>query len=302
MDFIAIDFETANNSRDSVCAIGLAKYKNGVLIETMETLINPEDYFDGYNIEIHGITEKMVENSPTFSEYYPLLKQFIENELLIAHYASFDMSVLRHVCEKYDLDYPTFNYSCTYQLAKKIIPNEINYKLKTLATKYNIEFVHHNALEDARACGDVLLNLFKEAQTEDINILLEKANLHLGKQCPGGYRGSRTKKSYQTSSLSEISTNITDFDEEHPFYNQMLVFTGTLQSMVRKDAAQKAVDLGATCSNTVTKSTTFLIIGDQDLQKFGAGFKSSKMKKAEQLLAGGQTIEVVGEYEFLKML
>ena len=300
MNFITIDFETANSSRDSVCAIGLAKYENGVLVETLETLIDPEDYFDEYNIKIHGINEETVVGAPTFSVYYPTLKKFIENEILIAHYASFDMSVLRYVCEKYNLEYITFDYSCTYQLAKKIVPDEINYKLNSLAKKYGIKFKHHNALEDAKACGDVLLNLFKEAGTDDFNILLEKANLRIGKHYSTEYRGSRTKKTYL--SPAEITTTKTEFDEEHPFYNQTLVFTGALQSMVRNEATQIIVDLGAKFGNGVTKSTTFLVIGDYDLQRFGDGFKSSKIKKAEQLKGQGQDIEIVGEQEFLKML
>jgi len=305
MDFITIDFETANSSRDSVCAVGLAKYRNGVLVDTLETLIDPEDYFDGYNTHIHGITEEMVKGAPTFSTFYPTLKDFIENELLIAHFASFDISVFRHTCDKYNLDYPTFEYSCTYQLSKKIIPGEINYKLNTLAKKYDIKFEHHDALDDAKACGKLLVNLFAEAQTEDFNTLLKKADLYLGKIFPGGFRGSLTKKKYNPEknfSLTSISTTNTEFDKDHPFFDQTLVFTGALKSMVRKEAAQVVVDLGAKCGNGVTKSTTFLVIGDYDLQQFGDGFKSSKIKKAEQLKDQGQDIEIVGEQEFLKML
>lgn len=302
MDFITLDFETANASRDSVCAIGLAKYENGLLVDTLETLIDPEDYFDEYNTYIHGITEEMVEDAPTFSNFYPILKEFIEDKLLIAHFASFDMSVLRHACDKYAIDYPTFKYSCTYQLSKKIIPGAINYKLNTLAEKYGIEFEHHDALDDAKACGDLLVNLFNEVQTNDFNDLLEKADLHLGEIFPGGYRGSRTRKQSFASSLSEITTDKTEFDKNHPFYHQTLVFTGALKSMIRKEAAQKVVDLGAKCGNSVTKTTNFLIIGDYDLKQYGNGFKSSKMKRAEQLLNDGQAIEIVGEREFLKMI
>lgn len=300
MDFIAIDFETANSSRDSVCAIGLAKYQNGILIDTLEALINPEDYFDGYNIEIHGITAEMVIDAPTFHDFYPKFHDFIENEMLVAHFASFDMSVLRYACGKYNLPYPIFTYSCTYQLSKKIIPGEINYKLKTLAKKYNFEFQHHDALEDAKACGYVLLKLFEEADTENFETLLKLANLSIGNHSPSSYHPSRTKSVYRPG--VEITTTKTEFDEDHPFYNQVLVFTGTLQSMVRNEAAQKVVDIGARYGNGVTKSTTFLVIGDQDLQKFGEGFKSSKMKKAEILKVQGQDIEIVGEQEFLKML
>ncbi|MEV9639156.1 exonuclease domain-containing protein [Mammaliicoccus sciuri] len=300
MDFITLDFETANASRDSVCAIGLVKYKDGNIVETLETLINPEDDFDYYNIEIHGITKEMVEDAPTFNEYYPRFCEFIENQIVLAHYATFDMSVLRYACEKYLLNYPTFKYSCTYQLSKKLLPNELNYKLKTLASKFNYDFEHHDALEDAKACGHILLRLFKETNTTEFDDLLSKADLLMGEHSIDNYRPSKTK-SYRAS-LTDITPGVTEFDSNHVLFNKSVTFTGSLKSLVRKEAAQKVVDLGGTYGNGVTKATDFLIVGDYDLTQFGDGFLSSKMKKANLLKEQGQDIEIVDEREFLMMI
>ncbi|MDW0111586.1 exonuclease domain-containing protein [Sporosarcina saromensis] len=300
MNFVTIDFETANSSRASICSIGLAKYENGKLVQTLETFINPEDEFDYYNIEIHGITEEMVKDAPTFIDYYPLLSDFIEHHTVLAHYAAFDMSVLRHACNKYSLDYPLFKYSCTYQLSKKLLPNELNYKLNSLAAKYQYEFTHHDALEDAKACGHVLLKLFEETNTNSFIDLLSLADLSLGEHFSDRYRPSQTK--FYKSSRMDITTTVTEFNQNHVLFNKTVTFTGTLKSMVRKEAAQKVVDLGGIYGNGVTKNTAFLVVGDYDLTQFGAGFLSSKMKKASQLKEQGQNIEIVGEQEFLKML
>ena len=90
---LAIDFETANASRSSACSIGYALIENGEIIKNEEVLINPEEYFDPFNISIHGITEEMVEGKPTFPEAWekyikPLISQ---DTVIIAHNAGFDI-------------------------------------------------------------------------------------------------------------------------------------------------------------------------------------------------------------------
>ncbi|MCS1384789.1 3'-5' exoribonuclease [Lysinibacillus sp. CD3-6] len=299
MNFTTIDFETANSYRGSVCAIGIAKFRNGEIVDKFETLINPNDYFDQYNIEIHGITEEMVRNAPTFSEYFPTLKSLIQDETLVAHYAAFDMSVLRHACDGNSLEYPNFKHTCTYQISKKVWPGLLNYKLNTLANNCNFTFNHHNALEDAIACGKILIQLFKDSNTSTFDELFKITNLIVGQHFAGGYKPSITKS---IISQNRISTTNINFDVNHPFYNKTVVFTGTLQSMVRNDAAQMVVDLGGKFSNTVNNTTSFLVVGNQDLSKFKDGIKSSKMKKVESLINSGQEIEIVGEQEFLLML
>ena len=96
MNFLAIDFETANSSRASICSIGIVIVENGLIKEEIHTYINPRDEFTYFNTVIHGITEDMVRGAPTFKEYWPEFKGMIENKMLIAHNASFDMSAMRY--------------------------------------------------------------------------------------------------------------------------------------------------------------------------------------------------------------
>lgn len=300
MNFIAIDFETANNRRDSICSIGLVKVKDKEVVEKIHTYINPEQSFDPYNITIHGIDEDMVGDAPTFKEYWPILKQYIENELIVAHFSSFDMSVLRHSLNAIKEPYPTFQFACSYQISQKVWPELINYKLTTLAKYLGIEFTHHDALEDAYACSLVIKKALEAADCDDLTELTKKFNMRLGKHNGESYIASGNKKT--RGDLSLLSTSIEKFDTEHPFYEASIVFTGTLNSMVRKEAAQKVVDLGADCSNSVNRNTTHLVIGDYDLTRFSEGFKSSKIVKAEMLLMKGQRIEIISEIEFVRMV
>ena len=99
MRFVAIDFETANSSRSSVCALGIVVVDGGAVVEARSWLVRPEPLvFDGYNIMIHGITPDDVRDEPTFDQLWAdVFLPYFQMGPMLAHNASFDMSVLRHV-------------------------------------------------------------------------------------------------------------------------------------------------------------------------------------------------------------
>lgn len=120
MDFVSIDFETANNKRSSACSLGLVDVKSGEIIQKKSWLIRPEPlYFDSWNTKIHGIAEDYVKNKPTFQYYWEDIKEYLDGKTVVAHNASFDMSVLRNVLDLYNIEYPEFKYLCTYKIAMK---------------------------------------------------------------------------------------------------------------------------------------------------------------------------------------
>ena len=123
MDFIAIDFETANSSRSSACALGLVEVKDGRITTEHSWLIDPQQRFDGMNISIHGITPSMVIGQPTFQDLWPTVEPLLHGQIVVAHNASFDMSVLRYCLDGISLSYPQFQYLCTYLLGKKMLPD-----------------------------------------------------------------------------------------------------------------------------------------------------------------------------------
>ncbi len=108
MDFVALDFETANSSRGSVCSIGLVEYENGKLKKEYYRLVKPKrNYFSSFNISIHGITKQDVEGAYEFDELWEKeIHGLLEGKLVVAHNAQFDMSVLRAVLDQYNLPYP----------------------------------------------------------------------------------------------------------------------------------------------------------------------------------------------------
>lgn len=300
MNFIAIDFETANSDRHSPCEIGLVLVENFEIKEKLSFLIRPkENYFDAFNVDLHGIDENLVENESEFDVVYNKLKTYFSNYPIVAHNASFDISVLRHTLDLYNIDYPETKYSCTYQMSKQHLKGQFSYKLDSICNYYNLELDHHRALSDAIACAEIAIKIFKERNIIKFDQISESFNLNIGKLFKGGYSGSRTK--HIGYKVNELEFNKENFKPNNPFYNQTVIFTGTL-TMVRKEAQIMVLEVGGKCGNGVTTDTNYLVVGAQDYQKYGEGFRSRKMKKAEKYLANKQQIELLTEEQFLEMI
>lgn len=182
MQYVAIDFETANRFRHSPCSIGLAVYTKEGQVDEFYSLINPMMQFDAINKSIHGISEKDVLNSPTFDEIWPSVENYISGRLVVAHNASFDISVLRHTLDHFRLPHPEFNYMCTVSLSRKVWPGLPNYKLNTLASFKNISFTHHNALEDAQAAGELFRHALIETESDQHEELVKKLKMKRAKK------------------------------------------------------------------------------------------------------------------------
>lgn len=103
-------------------------------------------------------------------------------------------------------------------------------------------------------------------------------------------------------SAKDILTDKTEFDETHPLFGKVCVFTGVLERMVRKDAMQLVVDFGGQVGNSVTKKTNYLILGNNDYCSSIKDGKSSKQKKAESLKLSGIDIEIISENVFYDMI
>ena len=126
-DFVALDVETANRNRYSICSIGMVKFKYGEIIDTYYKLINPDESFSLDNIRIHGIEEHEVITAPRFYNVSYEIEQFIGGRPVVAHNATFDMGALKDDYERYGLDVAPIQYACSYQLARAVRKNFYNY-------------------------------------------------------------------------------------------------------------------------------------------------------------------------------
>jgi len=155
MRAVAIDFETANEQRASACSIGLAWIEDGRVTDRETHLIRPPEMrFAPVNIRIHGITPDMVEDAPEFPDVLASLRERIDGcDMVLAHNAGFDMSVVRASCDAYALSYPEFDYLCTVKVAQKVWTDLGSARLNVLGDHLGIAFKHHDAGEDAFVCA-----------------------------------------------------------------------------------------------------------------------------------------------------
>lgn len=301
MDFVALDFETATDERASACAVGLAFVEGGQLADTRSWLVRPPgNQYSSYNISIHGIRPEDTADKPNFGELWPTLQSILADRLVVAHYASFDMSVLRHTLDLYGVRHPDLEYLCTWVISRQVWPDWVAYKLDWVADQLGLEFQHHVAEEDAKVAAQVALRCAEELGEPNLRSVADAANVTVGRLQPDGYRPCGHRSDW---SVAEIAPDSEDFDEAHSFYEKTVVFTGSLESMVRKEAMQKVVNCGGECTTSVSGNTDFLVVGDQDFSQFREGqTKSRKMQDAERLAAEGSGIEILAEEDFLRML
>ena len=300
--YVALDVETANSFRGSICSIGLVKFQNDKVVDSFYSLINPEEDFDYRNINIHGITQKDILNSPIFPEIRQRIIDFIGTNIVVSHFAQFDIGALKDAYLKYNLDFDDVKFVCSYRLAKIALPGLINYKLKTLTKELNIKLEHHNALSDAKASGLILGYLLSANSYSDIDECLY--NYHYNKTgLLGQYGFNRQLKGDYKSNLIYQPTDEEKalMNPDHYFYGLYFCFTGKLERMTRKEANTMVALTGGIPEKSVTKNTNILVVGEQDWRVVGESGLSSKMKKAQSLLENGQNIEIMTEDDFIKM-
>lgn len=150
-DYISIDIENPNARGNSICSIGIIVVKNKKVVDEKYLLINPEDRFDINNSNITGLNYSDVKDAPTFKEYWKSIKELFENNIIVGHNITYDLTVIAKALERYDIEVPIFNYYCTLKLSRNFI-NTNSYSLNSLCDLLNVNLEkHHNALEDAKA-------------------------------------------------------------------------------------------------------------------------------------------------------
>jgi len=284
MDFVAIDVETANADMASICQIGVAKYSDGKLIEEWSSLVDPEDYFDFINIDIHGITEEDVAGKPTFPKLVSQLGSLLNGAVCVSH-THFDRVSIARAIEKYGLPGFDTTWLDSARVARRAWEEFSwgGYGLANVCDKIGYEFKHHDALEDAKASGRVLLAAI-ELTGLDISAWLKRVNQPI-----------------EPNNVSTGAAIKRDGNPEGELYGEILVFTGALE-IPRREAADLAASIGCAVAAGVTKKTTLLVVGDQDIFKLAGKEKSSKHIKAEQLIKKGQSIRILKESDFKELV
>lgn len=174
MNFIAMDFETANRQPDSACSLAIVAVRNNQIVNNFYTLIDPQSKFDYWNTRINGISSTTVAGAPNFAQVWPhIAPLFTEDQLVAAHNARFDIKVLQSTLARYQIDAPHFLSVDTVKTSRKLYPELPNHKLNTVAEHLQIQLDnHHNALADSYACANILLTEVQQFGPDPIKKLV----------------------------------------------------------------------------------------------------------------------------------
>lgn len=307
MDFVALDFETANEKRHSPCSLGVCVVEHNEVVLEKYWLIKPRDLrFAPMNIWIHGIREGDVVNEAEFDVLWEEIRPLLEGKLVVAHNAAFDMSVLRQTLSLYDLPYPRFDYCCTMVMSKHFYPYLENAKLNTVSKHLGFQFNHHHAGADALACANILLNIAAELNIDNITDLARCIGVKIGQIFPGGYRAagsdgggviSKRASNFHPEKAAPTYKCETDF-----FKDRIVAFTGPLSSMSRSEAIKLVERCGGDYSPSVTRKTSIVVTGMKDPLSLRPDQMSTKLRRAMELIGHGQEICVLDEAQFLSYM
>lgn len=289
MDFIAIDFETANHNRSSACQIGLAKVINNRIVETKSYFIKPTpDYYEPINVYIHGISDSMTSNSPTFDVLWSSeLSRYLDGFKLVAHNAPFEKSVFNALSRLFDIEVPyIFD---TLRLSRYYCPELLNYRLDSVCNALNIHLEkHHDAESDAVGCAQILTTISNQEGIDDIDQLFDAT---YSRSCSSSQKGS-SSSDYLFHEAEQYHA------DDECIKGKVFCFTGAL-SFIRRDVAAKVIEkAGGVFKNSMSQKVDFLVVGDLSF----VGGDSGKMKKVRELREKGSSIEILTESQFAEMV
>lgn len=161
-NFAAIDFETANQMRSSVCSVGVVIVRGGEIVDEYYSLIYPRpDFFTYWTTKVHGLTMQDVENAPAFPDVWMQIAPKIKGLPLVAHNSPFDEGCLKAVFSEYGMLYPNYKFYCTCRASRRRFGSVLpNHQLHTVASYCGYDLRnHHHALADAEACAAIAMQL-----------------------------------------------------------------------------------------------------------------------------------------------
>ena len=287
-DFCVVDLETTGfiPEFDSIIEIGALKYSNRTLVDKFQSLVKPNvELIPDCLTEKTGITNEMLKNSPTIGEILPAFDEFLFDNIVVGHNVNFDVNFLY---ENYlsCLSKPfTNDFIDTLRIARKLYPEYPSHKLDFLAQKFG-----QTAREIHRSLTDCEITAFcYEKMRQDI--LLEYSSV------------DEFQRIFSHKiKASDIRGDALKNNPDNPLYKKNCVFTGKLEKFTRREAMKIVADLGGNNQDSVTQTTNFLILGDNDYCTTIKEGKSNKHKKAEKYKQEGFDIEILPETVFYGMI
>ena len=291
LDFTAIDFETANFDRGSVCAVGITKVVEGVVVLNESWLVMPPTGLDFTNTYIHGIGPQHVADAPSWNWTLDRLEDLVEGAPLVA-YSPFDKGVYNAANKIDGLPNRGFVFLDALSVVRQHVELD-GYRLPQVVQYFGLsDFNHHEAGADSLACAQITLAIAAETCAATTDELWRKVTERK--------RASRIRPYQKKTALPGANV---EADPGHPLFGEVVCFSGDLDTHTRPEAQRIVADFGASVSSGVTKKTSLVVMGGFDPRTLKAGATlSSKVERAMDLATRGQRIEIVTEQTFLELI
>lgn len=285
-NYIVLDLETTGlDARlDEIIEIGAIKVENGKKISSYSTLVKPPFELPEFIEKLTGITNEMLVDAPALKNVLPSFLEFVGDEYIVGHNVNFDINFIYDAVFKlYNGKAFSNNFIDTMRLSRRIFKDYESHRLNTLCYKFGLKIKPtHRAMADCEATFECYEYIKRYVTENNIDLNIFKATNH----------GVKAK---------EITSTASEYDENHPLFGKVCVFTGAL-SFTRREAMQMVADVGGINGDNVSKKTNYLILGNFDYIKNVQNNKSNKVKKAEELILQGQDISIISEDVFLELL
>jgi DNA polymerase III epsilon subunit-like protein len=299
--WIAIDFETAS-VRGTPCAVGIVEVEGTRLGASVNWLIRPPIFeFSPFNVALHGITPEMCRDAPDWGTTLARIEEFRAGRPLLAHNAGFDVGVIRDACTLTEIPWPDLIYACSLVVSRRVWPGLDSYSLPFIADRLGVYGgVHHDPGADAEMAAGIGCMALQTTGASTLAEMVTSVQALMGSI--GGSEWSGCHLRDLRATVPDEPSPGTVPREDHPLFGRAVAFTGALV-ISRREAMQAVVDCGGVAMAGVTRKTELLVTGFQDLTKLSQGqSKSAKLRKAQDLLAQGRSIEIIGESDFVKLL
>jgi len=292
LDFIAIDFETANFDRGSVCAVGVTRVADGRVASTESWFVMPPTGLDFTNTYIHGIEAHHVADAPSWAWTLQRLEAIAGTNPLVA-YSPFDKGVYNAANKLSGLAPDKLVFLDALAIVKAHLTLD-SYRLPLVVEHFDLpDFVHHEAGADSLACAMITLRIATERGASDTDELWQGVKRET----------KRSPKIRAYQKISDLPGAREDADPGHPLFGEVVCFSGDLDSHTRSAAQGIVASFGATVSANVTKKTSLVVMGGFDPATLRPGTSlSGKVQRAMDLAVTGQNIEVITEQTFLELL
>jgi DNA polymerase-3 subunit epsilon len=293
LNFVAVDFETANFDRASVCAVGVTKVADGRVSSTESWFVKPPTGLDFTNTYLHGIGAQHVAEAPSWPTTLQRIALLADGMPLVA-YSPFDKGVYNAANAATGAPSPGFAFWDALAIVRHHchLPS---HKLPLVVEHFGLPaFSHHEPGADSLACALVTLKVAEERGVETID--------ELWASLPTRER-TRSSRSHTYTKKTDLPQPSPEADPGHPLFGEVVCFSGDLDSYTRPEAQTLVASFGATISSNVTKKTTLVVMGGFDPATLRPGATlSTKIQRAQELAAGGQSVEIVTEQTFLEIL